>query len=45
MIIKAPISFDDGSIFIPDGKHHKFTKSNSHDANGRRVTNLVGHNG
>lgn len=45
MIISPPITFDNGKIFLPDGKRHRWEKANGHDSNGRRITNLVGHNG
>lgn len=45
MIIKPPITLDTGKIFSPDGKPHYWEKTNGYDSNGRRITNLVGHNG
>lgn len=45
MIIQPPISFDDGGIFTPDGKPYSWAKKSGHDNRGRRITNLVGHDG
>ncbi len=45
MIIKPPITFDTGKTFLPDGKIYHWEKANGYDSYGRRITNLVGHNG
>lgn len=45
MIIQPPISFDDGSTFTPDGQTYRWSKKSGYDSRGRRITNLVGHNG
>lgn len=45
MDIKAPIKFDDNTIFKVDGIALEWGKKSGYDANGRRVTNLTGHTG
>lgn len=45
MIIKPPITFDDKSLFEPDGYERKWEEKSGYDSRGRRITNLVGHDG
>lgn len=45
MIIQSPITFDDGSTFAPDGQFHRWSQKSGYDGIGRRITNLVGHDG
>ncbi len=45
MIIQPPIIFDNKSKFTPDRQVHHWAMMSGYDNLGRRVTNLVGHDG
>jgi hypothetical protein len=45
MRIVSPITLDNGKVIHPNGTQLSFSESNGYDARGRRITNLVGHDG
>ncbi len=45
MNIIAPVRFDNGTTFSPDGNSHSWNKINGYDSTGCRITNIVGHDG
>ena len=45
MIIVAPVEFDNGIIFSPNGQPHNWVEVNGYDSRGCRITNIVGHDG
>jgi hypothetical protein len=45
MRIESPITLDDGRVIASNGVCQSFSGASGHDARGRRITNIVGHDG